>query len=114
MAVNNSWIPIDAGDLFARIQLECDTISHVNGAEVRTATVYGSAWAFAQDEGGGEAVKGALVQSVSKWNFTIRYRSDVKPQHRVIYKGMRMEIMAVHEEDQRKTQLLLQCQTYAG
>ena len=104
---------MDAGSLRCRLQLECDDLSYVNGGEVRTPRVYATVWAEPEATGGGESWRGQAVASQSNYRFTIRYRTDVKPQHRVIFRGRRMEIVSVNPDEMRHSKLVLECKTLA-
>lgn len=100
---------INPGRLRRRIQLEKDVLSNVNGEEVREATVYATVWAEVEDAGGNETQRDKGVVSLSLFNFLIRYRTDVSAAHRVLFNGHRMEIVAVHADEQRKRYMTLEC-----
>jgi SPP1 family predicted phage head-tail adaptor len=102
-------VGVNAGDLHDRVQLECDDITRVNGAEVRTPRVFATCWANVDFTGGGEVNKDHSVQARRQVRVTIRYREDVMEQHRVIHDGKRYEIKGVMPEQQRKTQVVLEC-----
>ena len=103
-----------AGDLRHRIQLEGDRLTEVNGAEVRMPEIYATRWAEVVSLAGVEALKSETVASLSKFQVTMRYAPDVLPQHRVIFQGLRLDIVSISSDEARHSKTIVQCQTYAS
>jgi SPP1 family predicted phage head-tail adaptor len=103
-------MPLSAGDLTARIALERDEITLVSGREVRAPYSYCRPWAKPEALSGREAWKAQQVDSSVNWRFVIRYRTDVKPSDRVVYRGKTMEIRAVLPDEERRDAVVLLCE----
>jgi SPP1 family predicted phage head-tail adaptor len=100
------------GRMRQRISLEADTLTYDRGVETKNHNTYATVWAEAESLGGSEALKAQGQVSESNWRFTIRYRDDVLPNHRVIYRGKRMEIIKISSSDERlRMRLILECKT---
>jgi len=99
------------GELRRRIQIERDTITRVNGAEVKTPGVYTTTWAKAECSSGKELLQGQQIASDVTWVFTLRYRTDLLPQDRVYYQGERMEIRAIVPDDLNRDSVVLLCES---
>lgn len=103
-------MPLNAGELTARIKLERDQVIQESGAEKRTPTVYATIWAKAEALSGREAWRAQQVNSSVNWRFTTYYRTDVRPNDRIIYRGRRMEIRAVLPDEQCRDSVALLCE----
>lgn len=103
---------LDPGAMRHWLYLERDNLTRVNGVESRTPEVYATVRAAAKNESGSESFQAGTVASQSNWQFTIRYRTDVKAMHRVIFNGVRMEILAINEDATYHTQMMLICRTF--
>lgn len=104
-------IAIDAGDLHDRVQIERDTITRVKGVEVRTPFIYATRWANVDFLSGSEIWKAQQVNPDVNVRITMRYCTDLLPSDRIIHDGKKLEIKSITPEQQRKTQIVLECKT---
>lgn len=88
-----------AGDYNARIELERDTLSRVNAAEVRTASVYAQCYAHFAYLSGTELWRAQQINATVRIRVRVRYRTDVLASDRVVYRGKRYEIVSVLPDD---------------
>lgn len=100
----------NAGELTARISLERDETTFSSGAEQRAPLPYAQAWAKPEPLSGREIWKAQQVHPSVNWRFTLRYRTDVKPSHRVVYRGRKMEIRAVLPDESCRDSVVLLCE----
>lgn len=103
-------LTINAGELNTPIQLERDIVTREKGVEKKTPEVYATAWAKPEALSGRELIAAQQLAASVNWRFTIRYREDVRPQHRVVMDGRRMEIRAVLPELQKRMLVTLLCE----
>ena len=54
------------------------------------------------------------VQSLVNYTVTIRYRSDVTNEHRIIYRGKTLELLSVVDPDGKRATLNIIAREYAG
>lgn len=102
---------LNPGELKRRIQIERDTITRVNGVETKTSAVFATVWAKAEASNGRELLQGQQIASDVNWVFTLRYRTDLLPQDRVVYLGKRMEIRAFLPDESKRESLVLLCES---
>lgn len=102
-------MPLDAGTLTARIALIRDVVSRVAGVEQKAPQTYAQAWASVVYLSGSEAFKAQQVNASVNVRVTMRYREDVLPSHRVLYKGKELEIKAVIPDEVNRESLVLEC-----
>jgi head-tail adaptor len=86
------------GELTERLIFECDDTSFVKGVATKTPRQYARAWAKQRPLRGYERLSNERVQSPAAGVFEMDLRSDVKPQHRVLWRGLRMEIDDVQHD----------------
>lgn len=86
------------GAMRESLALQSNTLTTSTGTGFSTAgwatyaTVQGE---YLQPTGGREAFEGGAVTAELPPRFRIRYRSDVQPKHRAVWKGQTLEIHAV-------------------
>jgi len=106
-------MPLNAGELTARIELGRDVVSRVNGAEKKTPETYATVWAKPEALSGRELWQAQQASSTVTWRFTVRYRADVRPQDYAIVAGRRLEIRSVIP-DALRSSLALLCEAKDG
>lgn len=95
-------MPLDAGDLWARITVEQPTTSRNDVGETSLAwSTYATAWADVQPLGGREAERYAETIGLSTHKVTIRYLDGLTSSMRVIYDGRTLEIGQINERERR-------------
>lgn len=100
---------MDAGTLTARIALIRDAVFRNAGVETKTPQTYAQVWASVVYLSGSEAFRAQQVNASVNVRVTIRYREDVLPSHRVLYKGKLLEIKAVIPDEVGRDLVVLEC-----
>jgi len=109
-------MPINAGDLDRRVDLVSIAETRVKGVvTAKTETTYAAGvYASVQPISGREFFASQQVNSQVTWRVTIRYRTDVAAQHRVVYGTRTFEIVFVQPDEGRKESLTLMCREMNG
>lgn len=95
-------MPLDAGDLWARITVEQPTTSRNDVGETSLAwSTYATVWADVEPLGGREAERYAETIGLSTHKVTIRYLDGLTSSMRVIYDGRTLEIGQINERERR-------------
>lgn len=101
---------MDAGSLIHAVDLERDTITRESGAEVRTPATYAAKVpARVEFLSGNEYYRAQSLVSQCNVRVVLRYRTDVLPSDRVIYKGKRYEIRAAMPDEATLQTITLEC-----
>jgi SPP1 family predicted phage head-tail adaptor len=112
------WIgdsEVEAGALIHRVSLERDSITRVSGAEKRTAEVYAETVpARVTFLTGREFWQGQQQNSSITARVDLRYRADVRPQHRVLYGNWVLDIRAVLPDETTRCSVTLMCEARAN
>lgn len=75
-----------AGDLDTRVRIETPTVTRDDsGGPVHTWTLFAEVYAMATPLRGRELVAAAQVMPDAEVKFTIRYRSGITEQHRIVF-----------------------------
>lgn len=99
-----------AGRLDKRVQLQQPTTATNGVADaVQTFVTYASVWASVEDTRGREFMNNQQVQNQVSTRIRLRYRDDVKPDHRVLYDGVVYDIQSVVNPMKRGDGLQLMC-----
>lgn len=81
------------GQLQYRVQLQSySTTTDSYGKKLKTWTTYGTVWAQVESTGGAEGTVANQQQATQAFNITIRYRNDVRTNHRILYGGRTMYV----------------------
>ncbi|NBW15375.1 MAG: head-tail adaptor protein [Caulobacteraceae bacterium] len=95
-------MPLDAGDLWARITIEQPSSAQNEvGESTLTWTTYATVWADVQPLGGREAQRYAETVGLSTHRVTLRYLSGLTSSMRVSYDGRTLEIGQVNERERK-------------
>jgi len=76
------------------------------------AQVWASVLPMPTTTAGTESFVNQGVQSETGYNVILRYRTDVSPQDRIIYRGTTLEILSVVDPDGLRTTLAIQAKQY--
>lgn len=97
------------GKFDRRISIQTRTVVRGSaGGAADSWSLLDTVWAQKIEEGSREFSSAAAMHAEATRAFRIRYRSDVTPQHRVVYGGQFHDILGVTEEG-RSEYLLLAC-----
>jgi SPP1 family predicted phage head-tail adaptor len=93
-----------AGKLDRRIELQSATITNDpdNNEEIQTWATYATVWAWMQFHKSDEGEAASREYAEMGLYFTIRWRSDVSAEHRVVYEGENYEIIGRPREIGRR------------
>jgi SPP1 family predicted phage head-tail adaptor len=107
--VSDTRIP-PIGTLTDRIQLKRKmTTSEDEGGEVALFTPIATVWARVRQLGAGRAVESdGRGQNISH-SVVMRFRTDLKPGDRIVYRGGELEIEAAGDINGRRAYLGCQC-----
>jgi len=95
-------MPLDAGDLWARITVQQPTSTQNEvGESTLTWATYATVWADIQPLGGREAERYAETIGLSTHKITLRYLSGLTSSMRIIYDGRTLEIGQVNERERK-------------
>ena len=104
---------IPAGQLSNRITIQAPTTTQdAAGQPMRTwATLAGPVVLPAKVESvaGGETIRGRQVSAVAQVMFTIRYRSDITTQMRVLWDGRTLNIVRASDPYGDRRELRIEC-----
>ncbi|WP_421863767.1 phage head closure protein [Parvibaculum sp.] len=102
---------IAIGEMRERVTLQSPsrTPDGAGGAEV-TWTNSAPVWAKVEDRGGSERLAGERLAAGTKLRLTIRYRSGITTEMRVLWNERALNIRAVGDPDGRKRFLVLDCE----
>jgi len=95
-------MPLDAGDLWARITIEQPTSAQNDvGEATLTWSTFAEAWADIQPLSGREAERYGEIVGLSAHKITMRYVPGLSSKMRVIYDGRTLEIGQINERERR-------------
>lgn len=102
--------PLGAGAYNSRVTLQAEVIVYVKGVPTKTITDYAAGVpANVVPVSGREFFEAQRVNSQVNWKVTIRYRTDVKPAHRVLFGTRVFEVVSVMPDVQRYMEVLMMC-----
>lgn len=95
---------IGAGKLDRRISLQSATITNDSdyNEEIQTWATYATVWASQEFHKSDEGEGASREYAEYGLYFTIRYRDDVSPEHRIVYESNTYEIMGRPREIGRR------------
>lgn len=97
-----------AGLLDRRIVLERRSEAvDASGQSVESYDPIGTVWARVEHLGGQEGFGQQQTVATGEVRFTIRWRGDVTPLHRVSYSGIPYDVVSVAEEGRREALLIV-------
>lgn len=96
-----------AGKLRHRITIQNYTITNTQGEVAKTWATFATVWASIEPMKGREFFESAIEESEITAKITIRYKSDVKPQMRVVYGSIIYEIVSVIHTGLREKEMIL-------
>lgn len=99
-----------AGRMNQRITIEEKTSTRSStGAEVVTWTPVAEVWARVEPIRGNEFFAAGQMQDATDHRVTIRYRSGITREQRVVWRGELMDIVSVIDVNARRENLELMC-----
>lgn len=99
---------VRAGLLDRRVTLERRVeVVDPSGQPVVTWVPLATVWARVEPLGGRENFGAQQFVATGDLRFTVRWRSDVTPLHRVIYGGVPYDVVSVAEEGRREGLLIV-------
>ena len=94
------------------IGLERDVLTYTSGAETKgPPQIYAHTYGEPISTGGSEAFRGQAEQDISDMTFMLYFQSDVKAKDRVIYRGIRFNIVSVNSDEVMHQWTKLECKT---
>lgn len=103
-------MPLPAGRLDQRITLQTKSVTRApNGEEVVTWTDVAVLWARVEPLRGKEWFAAAQVQSAVEYRVTLRWRSAVSRDQRVLWRGTALDIVSVIDVGAGQENLELMC-----
>lgn len=106
---NETIAALNTGRLRQQVTIERDTVTQVNGAEVRTPQTYGTRRAEVLYLSGRELWQAQQINPQINVRVTLRYCRDVLSSDRIIWRGKRLEILAVLPDEIRRAVTVLEC-----
>lgn len=101
-------MPLDAGDLWARITIEQPTEARNDvGEAILTWSTFATVWADVQAMSGREAERHGMTAGINAYRVTIRYLSGIQSSMRVVYDGRILEIGQINEKERKWFQELM-------
>lgn len=99
-----------AGQLRERVTLQAPlrTPDGAGGADIGWSEV-ATLWARVEAQGGGELPAGERLEARARLEVTIRFRADVTPAMRLVWRGRALDIRASADSDGRRRFLTLDC-----
>jgi SPP1 family predicted phage head-tail adaptor len=95
-------MPLDSGDLWARVTIEQPATSQNEVGETTLAwSTFATVWADIQPLSGREAERYGQTVGLSAHKVTMRYVSGLSSKMRVIYDGRTLEIGQINERERR-------------
>ena len=95
-------MPLDAGNLWARVTIETPTSTQSDVGEATLAwSEFATVWADVQPLSGREAERYGEVVGLSGHKVTMRYLSGLSSKMRLIYDGRILEIGQINERERR-------------
>lgn len=87
---------VTASKLRNRIEIQEIVITEDGaGGNTRTWKTIQSVWAMLRQTGGGERYQNDRLTATANFKATIRYRADISPVNRIVYKGLAYQIRSV-------------------
>ena len=79
------------------------------GEREKEYLIYAAVWAAFRTLSGGERLAAEQVAATLTHEITIRYRSDVKAEHRIVMGARIFDIKDVRDVDERHVELRMRC-----
>lgn len=99
-----------AGKLDKYVELQNYTEApDATGHGVKTWATYDSVWAHLRTLSGNERIAAQQVKAIQTHEITIRYRSDVQVNHRVVYGSRIWDIKDVRDIDEQNREIRMRC-----
>jgi SPP1 family predicted phage head-tail adaptor len=91
------------GDLRHRIELQSYTdFMDVYGKPVRAWATYATIWAQISPISSGESINGLQLNANTTHAILVRYRTDIQPNHRIVFGDRTFNIQGVRNLDETK------------
>ena len=105
---------VSLGDMRERVALQRVTIETRDavGGLVQTWAAYATVWARVQPMSQREQFARQQLKASASWAVTIRARTDVATQHRVVWRGRTFEVTGVENADERRRFHKLACDEF--
>jgi len=106
---------VRAGLLRHRVVIQRATLTKDSvGGDVESWGTLAEVWGEVRPLSGREALEAQRITSTASHFITIRYRTDVTPLMRVVWRGRTFEISQVQNADGRDVMLVLWCSEMQG
>jgi SPP1 family predicted phage head-tail adaptor len=101
-------VTIRSADLDRRVQLERKVEETDDSGQVVPRWLpLAEVWAKAEPLGGSERFGAQQIVATGDLRFTIRWRGDVTPLHRVVHDGVAYDVVTVAEDGRREALLIV-------
>jgi|688.fasta_scaffold52459_6 SPP1 family predicted phage head-tail adaptor len=98
------------GRMNERIRIESQSVARDDyGAEVKSWQTFVDVWATVRQMTGTENLRSLADRTVATlpYRINIRYRADITPKMRVVWRGKALEILSVFDPDGAKRETVL-------
>lgn len=103
---------LGAGQLNRRITIQRPSrADNAHGGAVTSWMDVTGAWAQMIPLRGGEALQEAVLRDVQLWKVTIRFRTEVSTDWRILFKGEALNIRTCADPDGRRRWLVMTCES---
>lgn len=104
-----------AGLLRQRVVIQRETVTKdALGGDVQTWSTLTTVWAEVRPLSGREAIEAGRISSTANVWITVRYRDDITPLMRVIWRGRTFEINQIENQGAGDVVLVLWCSEVQG
>jgi SPP1 family predicted phage head-tail adaptor len=99
-----------SGELDRRITIqEFSESVDTYGQRVKSFSTLATVWSKVVERIGSESENGDMISSTKKVEFTIRFRTDINEEMRIVYNNEVYKILTIQNDDARKAYLRLVC-----
>jgi len=99
------------GDLREKIDIQSVTSTKDSiGSPVQSWNTIATTWAEVRQASGSETFRRQQMQAGATWTIIVRYRSDLRPQMRVLWRNRTFQIRSLENSDMRRRFLELACE----
>ncbi len=96
------------GSLRQKLILQEQTLTPAGGGTFTSSWAdIATLWGELKPQNGEETVFAERMQATQKWRVRVRYRPDISPSHRLLWRGEILNIRAVRDSDGRQRFLII-------